>query len=355
METISTSDNLVLSLCIPTYNRLPLLQEALSAVIDQIDDKIAPVVEILISNNASTDKTEEYVKDVVATHPHLQIRCFCNAENIGGDANIYQVTKQAKGEWIYRLSDDDILLPGGLAKLLELIENQPNFDAFCLNMYGFEGNPYTQAKPIFEISEDRIITNKDEALMFFGVWMTFLSAMAFKRTVLETNDHHDKVNTCLSQSYVFLDALANGNGLYIAKDNFLAVRGNNTGGYNLFEVFVKNFGDVLNYAKSIGYSKAVTDKILLRHAFSFLVSFIRTLKLQPIADIKFEINYQQAISFIVLTYRGSIVLKLTGAILILLILLPPRILSVNYSILKNIVKFRTNLRNTISKKGYLNA
>jgi abequosyltransferase len=327
METISRSDSLVLSLCIPTYNRLPLLTEALSAVIDQIDDKIAPVVEILISNNASTDKTEEYVKELISTHPYLQIIYFCNKENIGADANIYQVTRQAKGEWIYILSDDDILLPGGLAKLLELIGNYPNFDAFCLNIYGFEGNPYIQAKPVFDVSEDRIITNKDDSFIFLGVWITFISAMAFRKTVIEKHDHHDKIGTSLRHCYISLDALVSSNGLYVAKDNFLAMRGNNTGGFNLFEVFVKNFGDVLNYAKSIGYSKSVTDKILVKHAFYLLVPFIRAMKLQSIADRKYDVNYKQAISFVRSTYSGSILLRLTGSMLILLILLPSKILS----------------------------
>lgn len=352
METISRSDNLVLSLCIPTYNRLPLLTEALSAVIDQIDDKIAPIVEILVSNNASTDGTESYVTKLISKYPHLQIRYFCNEKNLGAEPNIYCLTKQAAGEWLYILSDDDILLPGGLSKLLSLIEKYPDFDAFCLNMHGFEDNPYTQVKPMFEISEDRIITDKDDSLIFFGVWITFLSAIAFKKITLEVNDHHDKIGTWLRQSYIYLDALTKSNGLYITKDPFLAVRGNNTGGYNLFEVFVKNFGALLNYAKEIGYSNSAIEKVLIKHARSFLLYYIRTLRLQSIEERRFEIDFQQAISFVSLTYRGSIYLRFTGAILILLMVLPSKILSLSYLVLNNIKLFTQHI---IFRKGHSNA
>jgi abequosyltransferase len=336
MKTIYTSDNLILSLCIPTYNRLPLLREALSAVIDQIDDKIAPIVEILISNNASTDGTELYVNEMIATNAHLQIKYFCNEENLGSDTNIYRLTKQAKGEWLYMLSDDDILLPGGLSKLLELIEKYPDFDAFSLNSYSFEKDPCIGNNSVFDISEDIVLTKKDDCLMLFSTWLTFISAMAFRRKVIEKNDHHDKIGTSLRHCYIYLDALAGGNSLYVVKENFLAVRANNTGGYNLFEVFIKNFGDVLAYATRIGYSNVTVESVLIKHGLKFLPTWIKCVKSQPMDNKRFDVNYQQAVAFVLSTYQGSIYLYLVRIILVSIIILPPGALSLISSILKSI-------------------
>jgi glycosyltransferase involved in cell wall biosynthesis len=352
MTTISTSDNLLLSLCIPTYNRLMLLTEALSAIIIQIDDKFTRSVEILISNNASTDDTEKYVKEVIANHPHLQIRYLCNEANMGADTNICRVIKQAKGEWIYLLSDDDIFLPGGLAKLLELIEKYPDFDAFCLNMYSFDKDPYLQGKSVFDIAEDKIIMNKDESLIFFSTWITFISTLAFRRKAIVEKEHDDKIGTCLALCYSYLDVLVHGNGLYIVKDNFVAIRSNNTGGYNLFEVFVKNFSDLLTYSQTIGYSRSTVEKNLVEHGLNFLSFYIKTTKIKSINNQKFEVNFQQAISFVSSTYRGSIQLKLTGALLILLMILPPKIFSVSYFLIENIKSFAKII---LFRKGYSNA
>jgi abequosyltransferase len=352
MTTISTSDNLLLSLCIPTYNRLMLLTEALSAIIIQIDDKVTRSVEILISNNASTDDTEKYVKEVIAKHPHLQIRYFCNEENMGADTNIYRVIRQAKGEWIYVLSDDDILLPGGLAKLLELIEKYPSFDAFCLNMYSFDNDPYLQGKSVFDIDEDKIIMNKDESLIFFSTWITFISAIAFKRKMTLEKEHDDKIGTSLVQCYSYLDALVHDCGLYIVKDNFVAIRSNNTGGYNLFEVFVKNFGDLLTYAQTIGYSRSTVEKNLVEHGLNFLSFYIKTTKIKSIDNQNFEIDFKQATSFVSSTYRGSLQLNLTRLVLILLMILPANFFSISDFMIKSI---KSVAKIILFRKGYSNA
>jgi abequosyltransferase len=352
MEKLLTSDNLVLSLCIPTYNRLNLLAEALSAIIIQIDEQVARSIEILISNNASTDDTEKYIKELIFSHPHLQIRYFCNEENMGADTNIYRVIKQAKGEWIYILSDDDILLPGGLAKLLELIEKYPSFDAFCLNMYSFDNDPYSIGNSVFDLDEDKIVMNKDESLMFLSTWITFISAIAFRRKIVVEKEYHDRIGTSLVQCYIYLDALVNENGLYVVKDSFVAIRSNNTGGYSLFEVFVKNFGDLLAYSKTIGYSKNTVEKNLIEHALTFLYSFIKKTKIESINNQKNKVDFQQAISFVSSTYRGSIPIELTGAILILLLISPPQLFYFSYAFMKNIKSF---IKFLLFKKGYSNA
>ncbi len=48
------------TVCIPTYNRRELLSRSLQSVLDQsLED-----AEIIISDNASTDDTEEYVRSI---------------------------------------------------------------------------------------------------------------------------------------------------------------------------------------------------------------------------------------------------------------------------------------------------
>lgn len=52
----------VLSVAIPTYNGSRYIRETLDSIIAQVDD-ISKVVEIVISDNASTDQTLEIIKD----------------------------------------------------------------------------------------------------------------------------------------------------------------------------------------------------------------------------------------------------------------------------------------------------
>ena len=60
MQDITNKSNLILSICIPTYNRVGLLKESINAIIEQKNTFDINNIEIVISDNASTDGTKEY-------------------------------------------------------------------------------------------------------------------------------------------------------------------------------------------------------------------------------------------------------------------------------------------------------
>lgn len=101
-----------LSICIPTYNRAAFLGEALDSVIRQATDE----VEIVISDNASTDHTEALVRDYQSRFP--RIRYHRNPENLGADRNFLKVVEIAQGEYCWLLGSDDALVDGAIETLL---------------------------------------------------------------------------------------------------------------------------------------------------------------------------------------------------------------------------------------------
>jgi glycosyltransferase involved in cell wall biosynthesis len=112
----------LLTLAIPTYNRQKKLQECLSIIEKQ---KLVNTIEILISDNGSTDKTEHFVKIYKNTHLS-NIRYIKNQINLGFDRNIVSLYKHAKGKYIWFFSDDDIMLPGALERVLYILKtNMP--------------------------------------------------------------------------------------------------------------------------------------------------------------------------------------------------------------------------------------
>jgi abequosyltransferase len=50
-----------ISICIPTYNRARLLEEAIKSILSQTTD-ISSEIEICVSDNCSTDNTELVIK-----------------------------------------------------------------------------------------------------------------------------------------------------------------------------------------------------------------------------------------------------------------------------------------------------
>lgn len=90
----------ILSICIPTYNRCTILYEVLSNYSNnpEFDDS----VELVISDNASTDDTESMCKQFSEKHPN--IKYHRNQENIR-DENFPLALSLAQGEYLKLCND----------------------------------------------------------------------------------------------------------------------------------------------------------------------------------------------------------------------------------------------------------
>lgn len=256
----------ILSLYVPTYNRAALLSQSLRAVLGQLTPEMTPSVEVVVADNASPDDTPAAVARAQAEFPHIPIRSVRRPENIGCDANFTDSPNQTRGEFVYMLSDDDLLLPGAVAKLLELIREHPNLDAFALNVSHFTTDLESQNTQVgFPLEEDRIVQDRDEALLLFGSHISFLSCMAFRRESVLGKDYSPRRGTNFGQAYLFLDALASARGIYFTSRRYLAVRQDNAEGYNVFRVLITNFHALMQYARQSGYSSEVVRGVLDQH------------------------------------------------------------------------------------------
>lgn len=128
----------ILSICIPTFNRSDCLRELLFNS-EKIIKTHGDIVEICISNNASTDSTEELVHEFCERFP---INYVCKSENVGSTLNTIDVCKQANG--IYRLiiGDDDLLDLNEFNNLINLIKKIKDDE----RKYWILFNPYKYKK-----------------------------------------------------------------------------------------------------------------------------------------------------------------------------------------------------------------
>ncbi len=118
-DTFVDANKPVLSLCIPTYNRRDKLARLLNGLQQDLR-KAAGKIEICISDNASTDGTNEFLMGLSA---QKYISVFRQSENLGFRKNYTTVYSMARGNYIWTLGDDDVVVENGLMKLLQLLEN----------------------------------------------------------------------------------------------------------------------------------------------------------------------------------------------------------------------------------------
>jgi glycosyltransferase involved in cell wall biosynthesis len=101
---MSRNSRPLVTIGIPTYNRASLfLPSALACARGQTYTNI----EIVVSDNCSTDNTEDVVKQC----DDSRIRYFKQSHNIGANSNFNFALNQARGDFFLLLLDDDIIDP----------------------------------------------------------------------------------------------------------------------------------------------------------------------------------------------------------------------------------------------------
>jgi glycosyltransferase involved in cell wall biosynthesis len=109
-----------LSIGLPVYNGEKYLAEALDALLDQSYKDF----ELIISDNASTDRTEQICREYVARDQ--RIRYLRQPVNIGAGPNHNTVFRESRGELFKWASHDDLYGRDLLERCVEVLDAKPD-------------------------------------------------------------------------------------------------------------------------------------------------------------------------------------------------------------------------------------
>jgi glycosyltransferase involved in cell wall biosynthesis len=106
---------MAISLALPVYNGANYIREALESAIAQGPE----LAEIVVSDNCSTDATQEIVAEFARRDSrvrHERSEVFLNQAD-----NVSRAVRLCRHEWVQMLCHDDLLRPGAIAGLAEVI------------------------------------------------------------------------------------------------------------------------------------------------------------------------------------------------------------------------------------------
>ncbi len=270
MET--TKSEYLLTIAIPTYNRKKLLKRALDSIVSQLNSK----VEILVSDNASDDGTDELI-----TESFPMVRYIKNKMNMGVDYNFLQCYREAKGKYVILFGSDDRLADGGLDYLSDFLEKN-NCDLISMNLRFFD---VTRKEVYLKDSEfikdyktKQDIVTKDRNLFLKYGQLTYISALVVKRLpLLEVKDPERFIGTNFIHTCIMLESVKDKQPLFgIIMQPF--IEANATAGQSevsktperQFEVFGKCFYHVICVqAVECGFSKRQMRKYYLRYLHNY--------------------------------------------------------------------------------------
>lgn len=230
---------MILDICIPTYNRCDVLIENLS-ILMKIKSKSKFTINIIISDNNSTDKTVECVTEQFGS----AVKIFQNNINVGVNRNIAKVLQYSEGDYAWLLGSDDSIFKEIDNILLDIEEN--SYDLIVLGQLKKKQLVLTTKNEVLDICEE----------------MTWISALIFNTAIIKTLDFEKFYDTWFPHTGAILDFASKKSMKILYKYNDGIVKLMNPGvvSYtdNILEMYTKGKA---NLYFSLSSNISVNDKI----------------------------------------------------------------------------------------------
>lgn len=224
----------LISICITSYKRIKELERCLNSV----DSKYKEKIEIVVSEDCSPQKKEiASLVETFASQSPYHVVFNSNIDNLGYDRNLKKLQTLASGEYIFYLSDDDVIVPRALDKLIEFIEtsNHRYSLLFAPFWYGPISDVRRKHRGSFDIEPGEASVAKYiyDAILFSG--------LIFKKDCVLELDADRFKNLNYFQVYMFLHVM------------------NKFGAYYLDELMIDSVSDGENAYGQVESSKS-SDK-----------------------------------------------------------------------------------------------
>lgn len=162
-----------ISICIPQYNRIAFLVKNLEIISRQTYKNI----EVVISDDGSTDATEATILNMQRSYPY-PIIYHRNPQNLGYDRNLRQSVELASGTYCFILGNDDSLYDTTDIDFLVSFIKQHDFPELGYTNYVEEGNP---GKVFERAIETKLLGSGPDLAMHQASNFSFVAGLIYKR------------------------------------------------------------------------------------------------------------------------------------------------------------------------------
>ncbi|WP_321952703.1 glycosyltransferase [Paraburkholderia bannensis] len=257
--------NILLSLCIPTYNRAAVLKTTLESIVTQEAFLATDEIEVVIADNCSSDNTAALVTEYVQRFPGKFV-FHQNEVNIGPEKNFQLVLSKARGQFLKLHNDSLLVRNGSLAEIVKVVRASSNLKPTIFMTNGAKEAP-NPIEPLADL---------DSFIQRVSYVCTWIGAFGLWREQFQSiPDFLANESSRLIQTDVLLKLISTGKGVLVLHGNyFFSQEVGRKSGYNLAEVFGKNYLGMLKKYVASGkispqtYAKEKQD-LLLNHILPY--------------------------------------------------------------------------------------
>lgn len=110
------------SVLVAVYNHAPFVRECL----DSIVAAEYPNFELIITNDASPDGSDEVIRTWLSQHPDLDVSYVLHEENLGITRSLNEAVRRAKHPLLCMFAGDDVMLRGSITERVRYLEAHPD-------------------------------------------------------------------------------------------------------------------------------------------------------------------------------------------------------------------------------------
>lgn len=126
-------EEILVSVCMPCHNRVDLIGKTFKSILNQTYEPL----EIVISDNASTDGTSEFIQSMIRDYRKNggkhRIVYHRNEIGIRGEDNITQSYRMASGELLVSAHDDDVSYPNRVQCIVDFCRSKSTMPMALMN------------------------------------------------------------------------------------------------------------------------------------------------------------------------------------------------------------------------------
>src|SRR5690349_3384650 len=147
--------NPFVSICIPSYKRIPFLKRLLESMVVQTYKDF----EVIITDDSDDDSVKDLLREFES---RVRIRYYKNERALGTPANWNRAISKAEGQWIKLMHDDDwFASPESLAGFIKFADND---HPFIFSAYFTVSE--TSGRKLHRLSEFKDMMIKEPGVLF---------------------------------------------------------------------------------------------------------------------------------------------------------------------------------------------
>ncbi|BBI32702.1 glycosyltransferase [Cohnella abietis] len=269
----------LLSICIPTYNRAPHLEQCLQSIYSQIGNN--ELIEVIVSDNASNDATAEIANRYASLYSNMRV--VRNEENIGADRNIFQVMNLAQGKFVKLQGDDDFYVDGTILPLLHVLHSHGDCGIVQIFVRNGDGRIWTGE-------------GMSAYLNATSIYATFITSIVLRREdLVKLEEPALFLHSSFNQLYLQYAILENNPRFCVMNCGMFTYAGLSSDEYNFAEIIFRSYQSILQHFVGRGLSQDDINREKKQTLFGYAIPWFREIiTTKMIADTdRFEEIYSE--------------------------------------------------------------